>query len=393
MQLGQGAATGHKIELGWYGPTHGCWDWLLQHFKHVTHLTDDGLRDWLERSSDISSATNPKSVASMDSVAARNTPKSSPTKESAPTKGTSSKNLRAKNNLSRDNSDTVATNAPVSTSVGTSVTTSNSTVLLAAFEHRSDPRLCVWQSSLASFPNSSKRNATVLGSDWQGHRRTCPLPDSVESFYWFQLCDRIVPWALYSREPHKQIPLQTESTRQSKRGLALTLVSGRNSISTTASSGTQPRVQRLLDINHWYPDALMQIANQNPLAWIVSDDREQRMAWQDTLGSYGVRAVASRPDDASFWATPNLIVVDCVSRDAHPSGTIPDCLKDFVVDARGIYPDAFLVLVDPFPAWRRWEWSLDLGVDALVPRPFDLAGILATWQLWVRGGANRAILR
>lgn len=401
MQFGQGATTGQKIEVAWFGPTHGCWDWLLQHFEHVTHLTNDGLRDWLERSSDISSDTNPKSVASKDAVAARNTPKSSPSKESSPSKGTSSKNLRTKNNLSAENGDADATNAPDSATVGTSISTSistsvsatNSTVLLGAFEHRSDPRIRVWQSLLASFPNSSKCIATVLGSDWQGHRRTCPLPDSVESFYWFQLCDRILPWVLYSNELRQQMPLQSQRLPQSKRGVASTLGSGGNSKSITASGGTQPRVQRWLEVNRWYPKALTQLANRNAIAWIVSDHREQRMAWQDTLVGYGIQTVASRPDDAQFWATPNFIVVDCVSRDAHPSGTVPDSLTKFIVDARGMYPDAFLVFVDPFPAWRRWEWLLDLGVDALIPRPFDFAGILASWQLWVREGANHAILR
>ena len=43
-------------------------------------------------------------------------------------------------------------------------------------------------------PNQSLAIAAVLGEDWQGHRRTFPLPDSLETFYWYQWFDGVLPW-------------------------------------------------------------------------------------------------------------------------------------------------------------------------------------------------------
>ncbi|MFN7627474.1 MAG: hypothetical protein ACK5PZ_11645 [Pirellula sp.] len=373
MQLGQGVTSGQNIAVAWFGPTDGCWDWLLQHFEQVTLLSEGDIREWLDLQSGVSSAAISPKGPSKDAIAPNKTTKTSSTK-STNSKNTRAKNLGAKNSAPSDRSDAV---------------------LLVAFEHRNDPRLRVWQSSHTSFLNNSTRIATVLGSDWQGHRRTFPLSDSVESFYWFQLFDRIVPWLLSSSEVQQQGLVPSPASLQSQDGVVDPAVAGRKSKSTssTSGSGANPRVQRLLEINDWYPVILEQLATRNQLAWIISDHREQRMAWQETLVSYGVRTVASRPGDAQFWATPDLIVVDCLARDDHPSGQITGSLKEGVIHARGMYPDAFMVLVDPFPGWRRWESWLELGVDALVPRPADFAGVLVSWQLWARAGSNNAILR
>jgi len=361
MQLGHGEnegqreskgpneGTGHLVKLAWFGPTHGCWDWLLQHFEHVTLLSETDVRDWLKQQSDISK-TVPIKAGTLKTGASKNSG------------AKSAKNTDAKNKATSNISDAV---------------------LLAAFEHRSDPRLNVWHSALAEFPTTSSRFATVLGSDWQGHRRTFPLTDATESFYWFQFFDRIVPWVLRNDlgEQHSQIEPPAASVRKS------TLTGG--------SGGTNPRVSRLLELNAWYPNALGVLADQNHLAWIVSDHREHRLAWQETLLSYGVRTVASLPGEAQFWATPDLIVIDCSTRDDHPSESISQAMRDILIPTRDMYPDAYLVFSDPFPTWGRWESLLELGVDALVPRPADFVGTLVSWQLWSRriaGVANNAIL-
>ncbi len=332
MQLGQGDSKGRNVELAWFGPTDGCWAWLLQHFERVSQLSSVEVRGWLEQQSEWSSTTVAKKGAARNAAS----------KTKAP-------------NDSRE------------------------ALLIAAFEHRNDPRLNVWHSAFAEFPTSSSRIATVLGSDWQGHRRTLPLPDTTESFYWFQLFDRIIPWVLRTS--------QSEQPAASLRKSKLAIGSG-----GTGSGGTNPRVARLLEHYGWYEKTIEPLATQNQLAWIVSDHREHRMAWQETLVSYGVRTVSSRPGDGQFWATPDLIVIDCSARDDPPSEQISPSMRDVVIHARGMYPDAFLVLADPFPAWGRWESLLQLGVDALIPRPADFAGILVSWQLWARGNANHAIL-
>lgn len=336
MQLGQGDSKGRNVELAWFGPTDGCWAWLLQHFERVSLLSALEVRGWLEQQSDWSSTTVAKKGAARNAAS----------KTKAP-------------NDSRE------------------------ALLIAAFEHRNDPRLNVWHSAFAEFPTSSSRIATVLGSDWQGHRRTLPRPDATESFYWFQLFDRMIPWVLRT----SQIEQPPASLRKSK----LAIGTG-----GTGSGGTNPRVVRLLEHYGWYEKTLEPLATQNQLAWIVSDHREHRMAWQETLVSYGVRTVSSRPGDGKFWATPDLMVIDCSARDDHPSEQISPSMREVVIHARGMYPEAFLVLADPFPAWERWGAWLELGVDALVPRPADFAGTLVSWQLWARGNAgidNHAISR
>jgi hypothetical protein len=319
---------------------------LLQHFERVSLLSALEVRGWLEQQSDWSSTTVAKKGAARNAAS----------KTKAP-------------NDSRE------------------------ALLIAAFEHRNDPRLNVWHSAFAEFPTSSSRIATVLGSDWQGHRRTLPRPDATESFYWFQLFDRMIPWVLRT----SQIEQPPSSLRKSKLAIGSggTGTGGTGS-GGTGSGGTNPRVVRLLEHYGWYEKTLEPLATQNQLAWIVSDHREHRMAWQETLVSYGVRTVSSRPGDGKFWATPDLMVIDCSARDDHPSEQISPSMREVVIHARGMYPEAFLVLADPFPAWERWGAWLELGVDALVPRPADFAGTLVSWQLWARGNAgidNHAISR
>jgi hypothetical protein len=125
-----------SIEIGWYGPTHDCWGWALEHFRDVVVLRQQDIAKWIE-----------------DHSGSRYT----------------------------GNKDATA-------------------LLLFASDHRTDATadlirsLDLKNASTETTSQSMLAWGLMLGTDWSGHRRTHPLPDAWNTFYWYELHDRLLPW-------------------------------------------------------------------------------------------------------------------------------------------------------------------------------------------------------
>jgi len=272
--------------------------------------------------------------------------------------------------------------------------------LLVGLEHRSDDRLA-WLLDMASKPRvesakkktSSKRSvaskdipppiqsidwsrqvhmACVLGEDWVGHRRTFPLPESIETFYWYQWYDRVIPWVCWD----------SDCSMAKSKGFSSGLTRGL-------------RIQRIeADADRfvtWKDCQNTQSLLSNRIAWVLSDRDSGVELWQGMLESYGIRGLGSRVDQLHGLLNADLILVDCNPVDYRPGdgcgrSTSNDAL---VMRLRREQPDAFLVVIDPFAGMDRWQSYCDQGVDAMAGKPFSLQGILCSWERWLRSGAGR----
>jgi len=271
--------------------------------------------------------------------------------------------------------------------------------LLVGLEHRSDDRLA-WLLEMASKPrvegtkkkSSSKRSgvskdipspiqpidwsrqvhmACVLGEDWVGHRRTFPLPESIEAFYWYQWYDRVIPWVCWDSDCS---------------------MAKSNGLSSGFTRGL--RVQRIESqadrFATWRDCQNTQSLLNNRIAWVLSDRDSGVELWQGMLESYGIRGVGSRMDQPYGLLNADLILVDFSpvdyrAGDGSGRSTSSDAL---VMRLRREQPDAFLVVIDPFVSMDRWQRYCDQGVDAIAGKPFSLQGILCSWERWLRSSVD-----
>ena len=293
--------------IGWWGPSHGPWEWIQSQFERTTLLNHQTIDDWVHGPRD------------------------------------------------RD--------------------PSFKRVVLLGIEHRTDTDPVEWLEQQHLSEESSRKTSIasseigiILGNDWHGHRRTHPLPDRSPTFYWYQWYDRIFPWL------SEFVALDsTESNAASRRKRASHKQSG-----ASQSHSTSARIQWLMDRSQWQSSMLGNEQQNHPLAWVITDHRDQSELWQDTCQSVGMRVVSSRWDRDPPSLQPQLIVVDCVSRSDCSKPTIDSATRA----AREQYPEAFLAVVSSFPNWREWsEWQ-QLGVDAVLPRPAALQGFLFYWKQW-----------
>lgn len=290
------------IEVGWFGPAHGCWAWFQDHFHCVRILDAHDFENWLVKPDSRKGQTMPR-------------------------------------------------------------------VVFAVLEHRNDVRIavvnCVANAKVERATARLSRFACLLGSDWQGHRRTHPLPDTLESFYWFQLFDRTLPWVIRKTGTELHGGERLRNRPRSK---------------PETPSPVHPRVQRILDQASWSQEQLMELGSNNLLAWVVTDNLQQRKLWEEVFDRLHVRSVSSRIDAVDPWCQPELIVVDCIAREIDSRGAI----RKRIAEIKRHHPDAFLVLVDPFPIWEGWLDWIECGVNALLPRPFQMDGVLIAWQRWLQ---------
>jgi len=288
------------LSIGWYGPVDGRWMSLLDHFQSVEILDRQSASQWID--------------------------------------GTSSNRK-----------------------------------LLIGLEHRSDPKLA-WvldflsqtnkkQSTAKKRPSVGKNAkhrsmACVLGEDWAGHRRTFPLPESIETFYWYQWYDQVLAW------------LGWESVNEQ-----------------TLSSGLRvARIEKDADrFLRWRNSKEVHAMLSNKIAWVVCDQDSSVELLQESLESYGIRAIGTRSDQMPGVFVADLVIIETSSRNGSDftCGELHEVQKEFLTQIRSRQPGAFMVVTDGFVQMGRWESYRQLGVDAVVGRPWSLQGLLLSWERWL----------
>lgn len=222
--------------------------------------------------------------------------------------------------------------------------------------------------------------ACVLGEDWAGHRRTFPLPDTLQAFYWHQWYDRVIPW-VYWHGASLQTPLRiaTEHSQESSLGERIRRI--------------QSDTNRFMG---WRSSDQVESILRSRIAWVIADQSSHLQQWQGLLESYGVRSVGTRLDQGACALDADLILVDFCDRSgwkAHPNGMAKkEIAKDeifakqrlFLRNLRQEQPKAFMVWVAPISTMSDWDRYRTLGIDAIVQRPFSLQGILCSWACWLQ---------
>ena len=299
-----------SISIGWFGPTHNQWDWILGHFHHVTFLTERNVEDWLASQSQASEANQ--------------------------------------------------TNA--------------TPVFIAVIESRFEPAMDLVKGlNEAIISNSTKALSipwcVLLGDDWVGHRRTYPLPETMQTFYWYEWYDRIFPWLV----------------DQSHGRTAKSITDPDASIHPRKLS---PRVQRVIDASLSMDNRLRcNKSNRSSIkmALVVTETATTRQLWCDALSSYEIQCVATTPENLELWANPDILVVDIESepwivRERQQEGENGCARGSLVRRLASQFPKATMIVADAFPRWDTWKALHECGADLMVAKPFQLPGILDTLE-------------
>ena len=305
-----------SIEIGWYGPTQDCWGWILGHFRDVVVLRQQDIGKWVEDHCDSHGS---------------------------------------------DNNDSTS-------------------LLLFASDHRTDGTIDLIRSldlKFAAVETTSQSTIPwgfVLGTDWSGHRRTQPLPDAWNTFYWYELHDRLLPWL-------GQLDLSTE------------FPSKQNSMVVASSHGRKPsvRVQRWIDLMMIAKGKRNSQATKPRLALVVVDQMETKQLWVDALGRHQIQAVCAAPNQTDFWIEPDWIIIDLAKPplesifDKSTNGLVgssdSDRLAKTLVRLTDQFPQSIKVVMDGFPHWDRWDDLQSMGADLMVGKPYNIEGLIDTLQL------------
>lgn len=302
--------------IGWFGPQHSQWEWMLGHFRDVVRLTEYNVDEW------FGSRLKLRSQAIGESQA---------TGEMNPLP-----------------------------------------VLLIAIESRFDPSLeMIKRLEQNAAPNDLQQCsvpwAVVLGDDWVGHRRTHPLPESLQTFYWYELYDRLLPWLIGLSHPANGVASADPSGNTHKRRVS-------------------PRVQRIIDTSVSIGSRLeSEATGLNPIrmAMLVSETATTRQLWCNALNTQGIQGLATTPDNVDLWTTPDLIVIDLESEPLELQQSRVamglECPRlSLVRRLSNLFPDATLLVADAFPKWETWLILREAGADILVAKPFQLTGVFDT---------------
>ncbi len=305
-----------SIEIGWYGPTHDCWGWTLEHFRDVVVLRQQDIAKWIEDHS------GSRDAGSNDATA----------------------------------------------------------LLLFASDHRTDATVDLIRSlDLKHATTETTSQSTlpwglVLGTDWSGHRRTQPLPDAWNTFYWYELHDRLLPWI------GQLAPLMEYSSKQV-------------SLEANASQGRKPsvRVQRWIDSMTIAKGERAKQGTKPRLALVVVDQMETKQLWVDALGRHQIQTVCAAPDQTDFWIEPDWIVIDIAkppleytfdkSTNGPDGSSVSDRFEKTLIRLTEQFPQSIKVVVDGFPHWDRWNDLQSMGADLMVAKPYNVEGLIDTLQL------------
>jgi|GEM_PF-1486983 len=302
--------------IGWFGPQHSQWEWMLGHFRTVVRLTESNVEDWL------------------------------------------GSRLKLKSQLTGESQATGEMNP--------------SSVLLIAIESRFDPSLeMIKRLEQNAAPNDLQEKgvpwAVVLGDDWVGHRRTHPLPETLQTFYWYELYDRLLPWLIGLSHPADDVASADQSGNPNKRRVS-------------------PRVQRIIDTSVSIGSRLKDDATcLNPIrmAMVVSETATTRQLWCNAFNTQGIQYLATTPDNVDLWTTPDFIVIDLESaplelQESRVAMGMEIPRISLVRRLSNQFPDATLLVADAFPKWETWLSLRVAGADILVAKPYQLTGVFDT---------------
>lgn len=297
-----------SISIGWFGPTHNQWDWILGHFRHVTLLTERNVEGWIASASQLTHS-NP----------ADSTP-----------------------------------------------------VLIGAIESRFESAMNFVKSldpSVAPNPTNtlSMPWCVLLGDDWVGHRRTYPLPETMQTFYWYECYDRVFPWLVDQSLCKTLKPTTDPDASNNPRKLS-------------------PRVQRLIDASLSMDNRLRgnkSNGNSIKMALVVTATAATRQLWCDALSRHEIQCVATTPENLELWANPDMVVVDIESepwivRERQRTGENGCAMGSLVRRLASQFPNATIIVADAFPRWDTWKKLQAFGADLIVAKPFQMSGILDT---------------
>lgn len=286
-QLSQTECT----QIGWMGRVDGYWGWLLNHFTRVHHLDASGLDSW---------------------IAEQHSEK----------------------------------------------------VLCIGLEGRQDPSIDFFNRLVGdhrletSRPKGRRKQSptplsmqwcALLGESWAGHRRTHPLHESIRSFYWYELYDRLLPWLAMER--------------------------------VGESAGAAVKQSR---VDGWIhaAEASTSFRAYGTKALVLTEAATAANMWLDILNSMGIFAVDLELSDLRLRMEPELVVLD-LDRKPLGSGDDAERIAGWIRRVRSRFPASMLVLADPFPRWSHWQCWFSSGVDVLLPKPFSSLGLQWVIQTWL----------
>ena len=194
----------------------------------------------------------------------------------------------------------------------------------------------------------------LLGESWIGHRRTFPIPESFNTFYWYELYDRLMP----------SLDLGIAST----------------------DFHSPERGQR---IARWHSIAehLAQIDVSKKRVLVVADSGTTHSMWQDNLGQRYASVLGVDSEQLnSFRFHPDMVLIDYElspsTTEQHASESHCQRVLATLGLVRHRFPEAMTVVASGFPRWVDWEQWSNAGADVLLPKPGCLLGLSWGMKRW-----------
>ena len=286
-----------QTTIGWVGPQDHYWEWVREHLPQVENVPAEQAMDWyrLQRGV-LAVALEGRQDSRLTLVDQLQLFSSSPNTTSAHAKP------KAKRALDKDIS-----------------------------------------------PSSHSPWFVILGEDWTGHRRTCPLHEGNVSFYWYELFDQLLPWV--------------------------------STLLPTSVHLSDRRVDRILE------SASRPIApsSLNTSALIRTDIATDSELWRDLLSAMGIMPLDLPWNGRGARVSPDVIIMDLEERPrasvSSSTARIDRWIEEWS-DLKTRFPEAMRVAVDSFPRWDDWKQLMEIGVDVLLPKPFSPYGLQWSLQQW-----------
>ncbi|MCU0711339.1 MAG: response regulator [Pirellula sp.] len=286
--------------IGWVGPQNKCWAWILDRLPAVDHLSS--LKDWKLESADdlLMVALESRLAPEWDEISA-----------ALPTSLSVEAGLSSQLKKSRKKNDAISSSL--------------------------DSSVCV-----------------LLGEPWVGHRRTQPIPESLNTFYWYELYDRLLP--------------------------SLDLGIGRTDVHSPEKG---QRIARW----HSVAEKLAQIEVSGKRVLVVADSSTTHSMWCESFENRYASVLGVDSEQLHrFRFQPHMVLIDHEAgppmADEHASERHCQRVLDTLQHVRNRFPEAMTVVASGFPRWVDWErWSLG-GADVLVPKPGCLLGLAWGIHRW-----------